>query len=125
MPHLKAGHSEATGVVHWGHHGDQVGAVGGVLVVELHGDFVITWRRRRGCDCRAREHLSTVSVRPRGPTGLLGHVGDATRAVLVVVERDLRPAGSLHGDGQAAGPRLSGPDTELGWRRRDVSVCVY
>lgn len=50
-----------------------------------------------------------------GSTGLLGHVGHAAGSVLAVVEGDLGPAGSLHGDGQATGPGLSGPDAEVGW----------
>lgn len=45
MPHLKAGNSEAARVVCRGDHGHQVGAVGNVLVVELHRDLVIAWRR--------------------------------------------------------------------------------
>ena len=36
MPHLKAGNSEAAGVVHWGDNRNQVGAVGYVLFIKLH-----------------------------------------------------------------------------------------
>lgn len=45
MPHLKAGNSEAAGVVHGGHHRNQVGAVGYVLLVELHRNLVVAWKR--------------------------------------------------------------------------------
>ena len=45
MPHLKAGNSEAAGVVHRSHDRDQEGAVGDVLLVKLHRDLIITWRR--------------------------------------------------------------------------------
>lgn len=42
MPHLKASNSEATGVIRWGSNRHQVGAVGYVLVVELHRDLVVS-----------------------------------------------------------------------------------
>lgn len=47
MPHLKAGNSEAAGVVGRRHHGHQVGAVGDVLLVELDGDFVVACGREQ------------------------------------------------------------------------------
>lgn len=47
MPHLKAGNSEAASVVRRGDDRHKVGAVGYVLVVELHRDLVVTWRRGR------------------------------------------------------------------------------
>lgn len=47
MPHLKAGNSEAAGVVRRSDDRHEVGAVGYVLVVELHRDLVVTWRRAR------------------------------------------------------------------------------
>lgn len=49
MPHLKAGNSEAPGVVDGGDHRNQVGAVRYVLLVKLHGNLIITWRRKREC----------------------------------------------------------------------------
>lgn len=45
MPHLKAGNSEAASVVRWSHDRHEVGAVRYVLVVELHRDLIVTWRR--------------------------------------------------------------------------------
>lgn len=47
MPHLKTRNREATGVVHWSDNRNQVGAVGYVLVVKLHRNLIITWKRRR------------------------------------------------------------------------------
>lgn len=46
MPHLKAGNSEVAGVVRRSHDGNQEGAVGYVLLIELHRDLVITLRER-------------------------------------------------------------------------------
>lgn len=55
MPHLKAGNSEAASVVRWSHDRHEVGAVGYVLVVELHRDLVVTWRRGgRECDSESQ-----------------------------------------------------------------------
>lgn len=45
VPHLKAGNSEAAGVVGGRHHRHQVGAVGDVLLVELDRDLVVACRR--------------------------------------------------------------------------------
>lgn len=42
VPHLKASNSEAAGVVGRGDHGHQEGAVGDVLLVELHRDLVVS-----------------------------------------------------------------------------------
>lgn len=47
MPHLKTCNREATGVVHWSDNRNQVGAVGYVLVVKLHRNLIITWKRRQ------------------------------------------------------------------------------
>lgn len=130
VPHLKASNSEAAGVAGGGHHGHQEGAVGDVLLVELHRDLVVScWRRRRrhvgkrstpptatgGCGSTHRG----LGLHPPGaetpPTWLLSYVGDAAGAVFVVVEGDLRPAGSLHRDGETPGTGLPGPDAELSW----------
>lgn len=46
MPHLKAGNSEAAGVVGWSHNWDQEGAFRNVLLVKLHGNLVISCRNR-------------------------------------------------------------------------------
>lgn len=42
VPHLKTGNSEAPGIVRGRTHGHQVGAVGDVLVIELHRHLVVT-----------------------------------------------------------------------------------
>lgn len=47
MPHLKAGNSEAAGVVHRSNNRNQEGAVRDVLVVKLHRDFVVACRGER------------------------------------------------------------------------------
>lgn len=47
MPHLKASNSEAPGVMSWSNHRHQEGAVGDVLLVELHGDLVVSCGRQR------------------------------------------------------------------------------
>ena len=44
MSHLKASNSEAAGVMYGGDYRDQVGAVGDVLIVELHRHLVVTWK---------------------------------------------------------------------------------
>lgn len=122
MPHLKAGNSEAAGVVRRSDGRHEVGAVGYVLVVELHRDLVVTWRRaRRERDSEGERQQTNVRRTQlcvcalARSTGLLGDVRDAAGSVFAVVEGDLRPAGSFHGDGQTAGPCLPRPDAELGW----------
>ena len=52
-------------------------------------------------------------------TGLLSDVRDAAGSVFAVIEGDLGPAGSLHGDGQTAGAGLPRPDTELSCLKRE------
>lgn len=47
-------------------------------------------------------------------TRLLNNVRHSTGAVLAVLEGDLCLARPLHGDAEAPGPGLSGPDAELG-----------
>lgn len=124
MPHLKAGNSEAAGVVGGRHHRHQVGAVGDVLLVELDRDLVVACGRERksasGSACGARCGRAGEGF---SSTGLLGDVGHAAGSVLAVVEGDLGPAGSLHGDGQTAGPGLSGPDAEVGWKTAPQVAC--
>lgn len=62
MPHLKTRNREATGVVHWSDNRNQVWAVGYVLVVKLHRNLIITWKRRRE-EGNSVEHIS------KQPTG--------------------------------------------------------
>lgn len=57
MPHLKAGNSEAAGVVGGRHHRHQVGAVGDVLLVELDRDLVVACGRD---DRSERQRLTVV-----------------------------------------------------------------
>lgn len=113
MPHLKASNSEATGVVSWSNDGHQEGAVGDVLLVELHGDLVVSCRRQSDVIPERPTHISHPPEAP--PTWLLSNVGDAAGAVLVVVEGDLRPARSFHSDRQTPGTGLPRPDAELSW----------
>lgn len=68
MPHLKAGNSEAARVVCRGDHGHQVGAVGNVLVVELHRDLVVAWRREFNSESE-RKQRRTIILRLLGTWG--------------------------------------------------------
>lgn len=122
MPHLKASNSEAAGVVGRGPHVHQEGAVGDVLLVELHRDLVVAWkeRERDGVGPGAFPNGRGLGGGGGGGTWLLSHVGDPAGAVFVVVEGDLRPARPLHSDGQTPGPGLPGPDVEVGWRRQET-----
>lgn len=120
MPHLKAGNSEAARVICRCDHGHQVGAVGNVLVVELHRDLVVTWRPEFNSESE-RKQRRTIILRLSGAggghsTGLLSNVRHAAGSVFAVVKGDLRPAGSFHGDSQTSSSSLPGPDTELSWK---------
>lgn len=123
MPHLKAGNSEAAGIVGRSNDRNQVGAVRYMLVVKLHRNLVVTWRRGdekvTPSDNRC---INVQSTCKRGEvfvsTRLLSDVRDAARSIFTVVEGDLRPAGSLHSDGQTTSSRLSRPDAELSWQER-------
>lgn len=69
MPHLKAGNSEAPGVVGGRHHPHQVGAVGDVLLVELDRDLVVACGREpKVSGPRERQH----QYRPGGCRGCVG-----------------------------------------------------
>lgn len=124
MPHLKAGNSEAPSVVRWSNNGNKVGAVRYVLVVELHRNLVITCRRGGEDVTQSQGDTSVIIIRVKSvcvcvSTGLLSDVRDATGSVFAVVEGDLGPAGSFHGDGQTTGAGLPRPDTELSWLKRE------
>ena len=122
MPHLKAGNSEASSVVRWSNNGNKVGAVRYVLVVKLHRNLVITCGRG-GEDVTQSQGHASVIIRVKGvcvfSTGLLSDVRDAAGSVFAVVEGDLGPAGSFHGDGQTASAGLPRPDAELSWLKRE------
>lgn len=127
VPHLKAGNSEAPGVVGGRHHPHQVGAVGDVLLVELDRDLVVACGREAKVSGPGSGNTNIGrggSLCGGYTTGLLGDIGHGAGSVLAVVEGDLGPAGSLHGDGQTASPGLPGPDAELGWKNSTAGWCV-
>ncbi|MEQ2167260.1 hypothetical protein GOODEAATRI_002283, partial [Goodea atripinnis] len=122
MPHLKAGNSEAPGIVHRSHNRNQIGAVRNVLLIKLHRNLIITCEEGSNSiihwNLTAKGLRRTISVLS---TRLLSNVGDATGSIFTIIERDLCPAGTLHSDRQTTSSGLPCPDAELSW----CAACTW
>lgn len=60
--------------------------------------------------------VPSTCLNTRLSTWFLDDVGYTTGAVLPVLKRDFRFAGTLDGNGEAASTSFSGPDAEFGWK---------